>query len=127
MIAARITEIVLSMIYNRIIPIRYIDRSVRTDFRIHWSKVRVLRFDYRLENISAIARPIFDEFVTHHGPAFESTGQKLTLDLIGEMGTGHQITAALFFRSDKRRYPRSLFRSSRSGSQIHDARIIHHK
>ena len=126
-IPARIAEIVLTVIDNRIVPVRYIDSAIRANFGIDRSEIGVLGLNNRLENIGAITRSIFDEFITHHSPAFESTGQKLTLNFIGEMGARHQIAATLLLCGDKRRYPRSLLGGARTGSQIHNARIIHHK
>ena len=44
-IPARIAEIVLPVIDNRIVPVRYIDRAIRADFDVDRSEIWVLGFN----------------------------------------------------------------------------------
>ena len=94
-IPTRVTKVVLSVVDDRVIPVRHVDAAIRSHLHIDRAKVGVLRRHERLEHVGVIAGTVLDELITDDGAAFETPAEQVATNVIADVCSGRKITAAL--------------------------------
>ena len=103
-----ISEVVLGMVDDRVVPVGDVDCSIRSDLAIDGTEVRVLGGDERRKDVCGEPRSAISEFISYDGPALEPAGKQLSADIFRKVGSRSEVPSALLFGTDEVIEPDSL-------------------